>query len=94
MPVFLSTTEPDFEARFQALLSAKREDAPDVDEAVASIISDVRARGDAAVIELTERFDRLTLTPETIAFSEAEIDAYCARVPPEEASGAWREGAI
>ncbi len=86
MPVFLSTTEPDFEARFQALLSAKREDAPDVDEAVASIISDVRARGDAAVIELTERFDRLTLTPETIAFSEAEIDAYCARVPPEEAS--------
>jgi histidinol dehydrogenase len=37
----------------------KREDAPDVDEAVAAIIADVRARGDAAVIELTDRFDRM-----------------------------------
>ncbi|MBY6153915.1 histidinol dehydrogenase [Vannielia litorea] len=86
MPVFLSSTDPDFEARFQALLSAKREDSPDVDEAVAGIIADVRTRGDAAVIELTEKFDRLSLTPETIAFSEAEIDEHCARVPPEEAA--------
>ena len=42
---------------------------------IAAIIADVRARGDAALIELTERFDRLTLTPGTLAFSEAEIDA-------------------
>jgi hypothetical protein len=54
---------PSFETRFAALLSMKREDAPDVDAAVAAIIADVRARGDAALIELTERFDRLTLTP-------------------------------
>ncbi|MBY6046198.1 histidinol dehydrogenase [Vannielia litorea] len=86
MPVFLSSTDPDFEARFQALLSAKREDSPDVDEAVAGIIADVRTRGDAAVIELTEKFDLLSLTSETIAFSEAEIDEHCARVPPEEAA--------
>ncbi|MBS8225826.1 histidinol dehydrogenase [Vannielia litorea] len=86
MPVFLDSTAPDFEARFQALLSAKREDSPDVDEAVAAIIADVRARGDAAVIELTEKFDRLSLTPETLAFSEAEIDEACAQVPPEEAA--------
>jgi hypothetical protein len=57
---------PTFEA---ALLSMKREDAPEVDDTVAAIIADVRARGDAAVIELTERFDRLTLTPDTLAFS-------------------------
>ncbi len=86
MPVFLSSTDPDFEARFQALLSAKREDSPDIDEAVAGIIADVRTRGDAAVIELTEKFDRLSLAPETIAFSEAEIDEHCSRVPPEEAA--------
>ncbi len=80
MPQFLSTTDPDFEARFTALLGAKREDSPDVDDVVAQIIADVRARGDAAVLELTAKFDRLELTPETMQFSEAEIDAECAKV--------------
>ncbi len=84
MPVFLNAGESDFESRFVALLTAKREDAPDVDDAVAAIIADVRARGDAAVIELTARFDRLDLTPETLAFSADEIDAHCARVSPED----------
>ncbi len=84
MPMFLATSDPDFEDRFQALLSAKREDSPDVDDVVAGIIADVRTRGDAAVIELTERFDRLALTPETLAFSEAEIDAACDQVPDAE----------
>ena len=82
MPHLLSTAEPDFEARFAALLAMKRESAGDVDDAVAAIIADVRARGDAALIELTERFDRLRLTPETLAFSAAEIEAECARVAP------------
>ena len=73
MPQFLTTTDPGFETAFTALLGAKREDAPDVDAAVAAIIADVRDRGDAALIELTAKFDRLELTPETLAFSEAEI---------------------
>jgi histidinol dehydrogenase len=80
MPQFLSTTDPDFEARFTALLGAKREDSPDVDHIVAEIIADVRARGDAAVIELTSRFDRLDLTPATLRFTPAEIAAECALV--------------
>lgn len=80
MPQFLSVNDADFEPRFQALLNAKREDAPDVDATVAQIIADVRARGDDAVIELTHRFDRLDLTPETLAFSADEIDAECAKV--------------
>ena len=84
MPVFLSSADQGFEAAFAALLSAKREDAPDVDEAVAAIIADVRARGDEAVIELTSKFDRLDLTPETLAFSEAEIASECAKVPAAE----------
>ncbi|MEM7722946.1 MAG: histidinol dehydrogenase [Pseudomonadota bacterium] len=84
MPQFLNSQDADFEARFAALLEMKREDAPDVDDVVAGIIADVRARGDAAVIELTERFDRLSLTPDTLAFSEAEIDAAVADVPAEE----------
>lgn len=84
MPHFLDTSEADFEARFTALLGMKREDSPDVDATVAGIIADVRARGDAALIELTERFDHLALSPETLAFSKAEIAAEVARVPAAE----------
>ena len=84
MPQFLSTTDPDFEARFIALLGAKREDSPDVDHIVAEIIADVRARGDQAVIDLTSRFDRLDLTPDTLRFTPAEIAAECALVSDED----------
>jgi histidinol dehydrogenase len=84
MPVFLNATDPDFETAFAALLGAKREDSVDVDDVVAGIIADVRARGDAAVIELTAKFDRLDLTPETLRFSEAEVDALVAQVPAHE----------
>jgi histidinol dehydrogenase len=84
MPVFLSTADAGFEAEFRALLAAKREEAPDVDAAVAAIIADVRARGDAALIELTAKFDRLELTPERLAFSPAEIATECAKVPTAE----------
>jgi histidinol dehydrogenase len=84
MPVFLDTTEAGFEAAFAALLSLKREEAEDVDATVAAIIADVRARGDAALLELTARHDRLTLTPVTLAFSPVEIAAEVARVSPED----------
>jgi histidinol dehydrogenase len=84
MPVFLDSRDASFNAGFAALLGAKREDAVDVDDTVAAIIADVRARGDAAVIDLTLKFDRLHLTPETLAFSGEEIDAECARVPAQE----------
>ena len=82
----LNTQDVDFADAFAELLTAKREDAPDVDAAVAEIVDDVRARGDASVIELTARFDRLNLTPETLAISAAEIDAAIAKVPGHERS--------
>ena len=84
MPQFLATTDPDFEPRFATLLAQKREADADVDADVAAILAEVAARGDAALIELTERFDRLRLTPATLAFSEAEIDAAVAAVEPED----------
>jgi histidinol dehydrogenase len=84
MPHHLSTSDPGFEAEFAALLCMKREEAEDVDTAAAAIIADVRARGDAALIELTARYDRLALTPETLAFSPQEIEAEVARVPAAE----------
>ena len=62
MPITLSTRDAGFEAGFQALLGAKRESAADVDAAVAAIIDDVAARGDAALVDYTRQFDRLELT--------------------------------
>ena len=79
--MILFSQDAGFDAAFTDLLSMKREEAEDVDLAVAGIIADVRARGDRAVIDLTARFDRLTLTPATMAFSPAEIAAAAASVP-------------
>ncbi|WP_128254271.1 histidinol dehydrogenase [Falsirhodobacter deserti] len=84
MPQFLSTRDADFEQAFTALLGMKREDSPDVDAIVGTIIADVRERGDAAVIELTSRFDRLDLTPATLSFTPDEIEAEIAKVSPED----------
>ena len=84
MPIFLDSSDADFEARFSALLNMKREDAPDVDEAVAAIIADVRARGDAALLEYTERFDRLSLSAETLRLSAEEIATEIQKVVPED----------
>ena len=86
MPVTLSTAEPDFEPRFAALLAAKREDSADVGNVVAAIIDDVRQRGDAALVELTARFDRVMLKQDELRFSRAEIDAAADRVAPAEAA--------
>ena len=84
MPIHLSTAQPDFEIRFAGMLAMKREDATDVNDAVAAIIADVRSRGDAALVDLTARFDRLQLTPATLAFSKAELAEHTAKVAPED----------
>ncbi len=84
MPHFLDTTDAGFEQDFVALLGMKREDSPDVDAVVAGIIADVRARGDAAVLELTAKFDRMELTADQLRFSDAEIEAECAKVSDED----------
>ncbi|KUP94241.1 histidinol dehydrogenase [Tritonibacter horizontis] len=85
MPVFLDTSDSTFEQSFATLLSAKREDSPDVDAIVAEIIADVRTRGDQSLLELTAKFDRLSL-PDTasLRITEAEIDAAIADVPAAE----------
>jgi len=84
MPRILHAADPGFEQAFTTLLGAKREESADVDDAVAAIIADVRTRGDAALIELTARFDRLTLDASGLRFTTAEIDALVARVPAQE----------
>jgi len=85
MPIFLNNADGDFQRQFVEFLGSKRESAQDVDAQAAKIIQDVRTRGDAALIELTEKFDKLTLTAQTLAFSAAEIDAAIDLVPADEA---------
>ena len=82
--MFLSTRAGDFETRFQALLDQKREASPDVAAAVRAILDDLRARGAAAVIDATARFDRLEMTEETLAVSPAEVEAAVAACDPED----------
>ena len=84
MPQRLDSNQPDFEAAFASVLSAKREQAADVDAVVAGIVADVRRHGDAALIEYTARFDRLTLEPGQLRVSPDEIAAAMEAVPKEQ----------
>ena len=64
-----------FETEFSALLADKREVSEDVNAAVSSIIADVRDRGDAALVDYTNRFDRLDLNDAGMRVAQSEIDA-------------------
>jgi histidinol dehydrogenase len=75
MPFRLDAAAADFRVKFEALLHMKRETAEDVDSIVRDIIADVIARGDAALIDYSRRFDRIELTPERLRVSREEIDA-------------------
>ncbi|ODT80805.1 MAG: histidinol dehydrogenase [Pelagibacterium sp. SCN 64-44] len=81
MPLRLSTADADFETRFSELLAGKREASQDVSDKVAAIIADVRARGDDAVVELTNIFDKADVTARTLAFTTAEIAEAARQVP-------------
>ena len=75
MPIRLNSRDASFEADFAALLTMKREVSEEVDAVVADIIADVRARGDAALIAFTQRFDHLELTPHTLRVTDEEMAA-------------------
>jgi histidinol dehydrogenase len=75
MPLDLATTDAGFEAAFSRFLAAKREVSEDVDQAARAIVAQVRRDGDAALVELTRRFDRLDLAAAGIRVGRAEIEA-------------------
>ncbi len=78
----LSTAEPGFADAFEALLGEARETISRVDGAVAGIIAEVRAGGDEALCQLTERFDRVRLTADTLRIPADEIGAAAAGIEP------------
>lgn len=80
MVLRLDSRAGDFEARFAGFLAAKREVSEDVDAVVRDIIARVRAEGDAALIDLSLKFDRADLAATGIRVSADEIDAAVAGV--------------
>ena len=79
----LDSRHAGFAEEFETLLGSKREVSEEVSLAVATILEDVRARGDEAVLAYTDRFDKLPLTATTMAFSADEIDAADAAISGE-----------
>jgi len=78
MPVRLDTRSPDFTDGFRAFLATKREAAADVEQAARTIISEVIARRDRALVDLTRKFDRVDLDRTGLKVSAAEIETACA----------------
>jgi histidinol dehydrogenase len=81
-PLRLDAAAPGFDRAFAGFLAAKREVEEDVDRAAAAILEDVRARGDDAVVEYTNRFDRVSLTAAGLRVPEAELAAAEAACDP------------
>ena len=73
MPLRLSTTDADFEARFRDFLGMKREVSEEVDVAVRAIIAEVRAKGDAALVAFTQTFDRFDVSAKGLRIGADEI---------------------
>ena len=73
MAITLRQSDADFEQRFSAFLTTKREVSADVDTAVRGIIVRVRAEGDAALIDYSLRFDHADLNSLGIAVSSDAI---------------------
>jgi histidinol dehydrogenase len=75
MPIRLTTASADFNAQFKAFLAMKREVSADIETATRAIVDDVAARGDAALLEATRKFDRLDIDAARLRITPAEVDA-------------------
>jgi histidinol dehydrogenase len=82
MPIRLDTRDAGFADKFAAFLATKREASQDVEDAVKTIIADVVARGDQALIDLSQKFDRVDLARFGLRVSAAEIEAAAADCAP------------
>ena len=75
-PLRLSTTDPTFEAAFKARLHWSADTDAAIEQRVADILSDVQARGDAAVLAYTQRFDGLAAASMAeLELTQAELKA-------------------
>ena len=83
----LSAAQPDFAQQLQQLLSFDATLSPEIEQRVAAILADVKHRGDAAVVEYTNRFDKLSATSMAdLEVSQADLKAAFERLPQNEQS--------
>jgi histidinol dehydrogenase len=80
MPVCLNSLDSTFEKDFETLLSSKREDSVDVDSSVRDIIGAVIEFGDQALLDYTQKFDRIVLSPDKLRFTQSELKEKAAEV--------------
>src|SRR5438874_7572904 len=78
MPIRLDNRAADFPQKFRSFLDTKREASADVEQAVRAIIADVAAGGDTALVELTQKFDRVDLAAIGMRVTAAELDVAAA----------------
>ena len=71
MPLRLDASAPGFERDFSAFLGRNRDTDENVDRIVGDIVADVRARGDAALVDYTRKFDKLDIDPRGFSTSVA-----------------------
>ena len=79
-PKRLDASAPGFEREFSAFLGRNRDTDENVDRIAADIVADVRARGDAAVVEYTRKFDKVDTDAAGLRISDAERQAAAAKV--------------
>jgi histidinol dehydrogenase len=80
-PRRLDCRSPEFARDFAGLLAAREAEATNVDAIVAAILEDVRRRGDTALVEYTNRFDRVSFTAADLRVTKGEIAAAVGQVP-------------
>ena len=81
MPRRLDASAPDFAREFESLVAAKRAADENVDAAASAIVADVKARGDAALLEYTARFDRLNLAASGLRLPAERIEQAMKQAP-------------
>ena len=80
----LATAEADFEARFAALTDRAPESSPEVSARTAEIVEAIRSRGDAALVEYTNRFDRRSvLSAGELELPKAALEAAWHSLPAD-----------
>ncbi len=78
----LDTADTDFQAKLMAVLAFEASEDEAIDRAAAGIIADVKQRGDAAVLEYTQKFDRLSATQmSALEIPRAEMQAALNSLP-------------
>ncbi len=77
----LDTSADNFDSSLQSLLSSTDEPDQSIVETVSKVIADIRTRGDEALLEYTNQFDRRSANIEALEISKQDLDAALKRIP-------------